>query len=54
MCSSDLERIGEKLRTGSMHIAGPREIRQRRNGTIIMFGVAAAFYIGALLYALIH
>jgi hypothetical protein len=48
------ERIGGKLRTGSMHIAGPREIRQRRNGTIIMFGVAAAFYAGALLYALIH
>lgn len=48
------DRIGKGLRTGSMHIAGPREIRQRRNGTIIMSGVAAAFYAGALLYALIH
>jgi len=48
------DRIGNRLRTSSMHIAGPREIKQRRNGTIIMFGVAAAFYAGALLYALIH
>ena len=48
------ERIGNKLRTRSMHIAGRREIQQRRNGTIIMFGVATAFYAGALLYAAIH
>ncbi len=49
------ERIGGRLRTDSMRIARlQRGIRQRRAGAIIIFGLAAAFDAGALLYAVIR
>jgi hypothetical protein len=49
------ERIGDRLRTGSMRIAGLQTgIRQRRAAAIALFGPAAAFDVVALLYALIH
>jgi hypothetical protein len=49
------ERIGDRLRTDSMRIARLQiGIRQRRAAAIALFGPAAAFDVGALLYALIH
>ena len=49
------ERIGGRLSTDSMRIAGrQRGIRQKRAGAIIVFGVAAAFEISALIYAATH
>ena len=49
------ERIGGRLSTDSMRIAGRQPgIRQKRAGAVIVFGVAAAFEISALIYAATH
>jgi hypothetical protein len=49
------ERVGGRLRTDSMRIAGLQPgIRHRRAGVIIMSGVGAAFDVSALLYALVR
>ena len=49
------DRLGRKLTTDSMHMARlQRGIRQRLAGAITIFGLAAGFDVGALLYAVIH
>jgi hypothetical protein len=46
------ERIGGRLKTGSMRIAGREmRLRRRRTALAIMFGLATVFDITALVYA---
>ena len=47
------ERIGGRLKTGSMHIASREPgLRSRLTALAIMFGLSAAFDISAVVYAL--